>query len=105
MTTERTHWLNGKQVIDTYEQVQPGENFQMFAERVGVHPDRLIELNDQELEAEARQRGFNHSFPRYVPDEDGGAAHPETGTRCRIINDRHVFGGQALITQRADKEA
>ncbi len=104
MTTERTHVLNGKTVTDTYDAVLPGENFQQFAERTGVHMDRLIELNDAELEAEARLRGFSHSFPRYVPDEDGGAAHAETGVRCRIVNDRHVFGGQQLIIQRVDKE-
>jgi hypothetical protein len=78
-----------------FDQVQPGENFQMFCERTGVHPDRVLDLNRDEMTEHARVRGFEVGFMRAVPDENGGAMH-ESGQRVSYRPDYHVFVGQVL---------
>lgn len=88
-----------------FDIVRPGENFQIFAERNGIDPKRLMELNDAELQQEARARGFDHAFMRSVPDEDGGAIHQDSGQRVKLVPDRHVFTGQTLrLRPPAEKE-
>lgn len=71
----------------TIERVQPGENFQLFCERVGVHPDRILATNREDMELEARGRGFDLMFMRHGKNDDGTDWQRP---------DCHVFGGQFL---------
>lgn len=87
-----------------FDTVRTGESFQDFAQRNGVASSRLIELNDRQLEEDARGRGFDHTFLRSVPDPEGGAQHRETGQSVRLVPDRHVFPGQRLRLRPADPE-
>lgn len=93
---------DGGSIVPEFDTVRDGENFQQFAERNGVDPRRLMEMNDGELEHQARARGFSHAFMRSVPDEEGGAQH-ETGRSVRLVPDRHIFGGTVLRLRPPEK--
>jgi hypothetical protein len=71
--------------------VDPGDSAHTFAERHGVHVDRVLQLNDAALAAEARARGFDtHRFTRRYGNEDGSFSDRP---------DYHVFGGMRLRLQ------
>lgn len=77
------------------EVVQNGDTLASFAERHHADPREIVRLNEQALRDESQARGFNPTYERLVPDENGTRSS-EMGNPCRLEIGWHVHAGQHL---------